>query len=272
VLAAGVARAVVDDVVALRVQYETPVQDFRGAVALVNRNRNWQTKVLVWPFRNWDCYYFYTKTQGGPDAAARPRVAVYQLFETWPRVFLVCTDGEFSETIIERYRSAVRFRLQGVDVIYSDLSYGTTAAMYERLPGDVIGASPAVMCNALGRRAVREGRPAAALSFFEKAAAEGPEKAETFVLANLLAERGEYGRALELAHGYVERYPYEAWPYTRLAEIYVRKGDKNSAIACYRRAVWLDAAKENWRKRLRGLVAERPFFRGLLGYSDPRWM
>lgn len=272
-LAAGVARAVVDDALALRVQYTTPIQDFRGAVALVNRNRNWQTKALVWPFRNWDCYHFYTKTQGGSDAAAKPRVAVDELFETWPRVFLVCTDGEFSETVMQRYRSAVRFRLQGVDVIYSDLSYGTTAAMYERLPGDVIGVAPSVMSNALGRRAVREGRTDAALSYFEEAiAAEGPENAEIFVLASLLAERGEYERALELVGGYVERYPYESWPYTRLAEIYIKKGDKNSGIACYRRAVWLDPAKENWRKRLRDLVADRPFFPGLFGYSDPRWM
>ncbi len=227
----------------------------------------------MWPFRNWDCYHFYTKTQGGPDAAAKPRVAVYKIFETRPRVFLISTDGEFSETVMQRYPTAVRFRLQGIDVIYSDLSYGTTATMYARLPGDVIGAPPSVMLDALGRRALRDGFEDTALGFFEEAiAAEGPENAETFVLANLLAERGEYERALALVGGYVERYPYEAWPYTRLAEIYIKEGDKNSGIACYRRAVWLDPAKGNWRERLRDLVADRPIFPGLFGYSDPRWM
>ena len=273
VLAAGVARAVVDDVVALRVQYTVAVQDFRGAVALVNRNRNWQTKSLVWPFRNWDCYHFYTKTQGGPNAAAKPRVAIYKTFDTWRRVFLVSTDGEFSAEIMERYGHAVRFRLQGVDIIYSDRSYRKPARLYRRLPGDVIGVPPAVMYNALGRRALRNGARDKALAFFEEAiTAEGPDKAEIFVMANLLADRGECDRALELVGGYVERYPYEGWPYTRLAEIYVKKGDKNSAIACYRRAIWLDPAKENWRKRLSKLAADRPFFRGLFGYSDPRYM
>jgi mannosyltransferase len=273
VLAAGVARAVFDDAVALRVQYTVAPQDFRGAVALVNRNRNWQTKALVWPFRNWDCYHFYTKTQGGPDAAAKPRFAIYKTFETWPRVFLISTDGDFSEEILARYGSAVRFRLQGIDVIYSDRSYKKPARLYARLPGDVIGAPPSVMMNALGRRALRNGQPNKALAFFEKATvAEGQDKAEIFVLANLLADRGECDRALDLVGGYVERYPYEGWPYTRLAEIYIKKGDKNSAIACYRRAIWLDPDKDNWRKRLSELVADRPFFRGLFGYSDPRWM
>jgi tetratricopeptide (TPR) repeat protein len=273
VLAAGAARAAVDGVVALRVQYTTAVQDFRGAVALVNRNRNWQTKALVWPFRNWDCYHFYTKTQGGPNAVAKPRVAIYETIETWPRVFLISTDGELSEDVLARYGYAVKFRLQGVDVIYSDPTYVEPARVYARLPGDVIGVPPAVMMNALGRRALRNGQPNRAVSFFEEAiAAEGPAKAEIFVLANLWAERGQCDRALALVGGYIERYPNEGWPYTRLAEIYIKKGDKNSAIACYRRAIWLEPAKENWRERLSEMVSDRPFFRGLFGYSDPRWM
>jgi len=273
VLAAGVARAAVADVVALRVRYTTPVQDFRSAVALVNRNRNWQTKALVWPFRNWDCYHFYTKTQGGGDAAAKPRAAIFKTFDTWPRVFLLSTDGEFSDEVMQRYPTAVLFRYQGVDVIYNDSSYRKRARLYRRIPGDVVGASPSVTMNALGRRALRNGQPDKALSFFEEAlAAEGPDKAEVFLMADLLSDRGEYDRALELVGDYVERYPHEGWPYTRLADIYVKKGDKNSAIACYRRAIWLDPDKDNWRQRLRELVAERLFFRGLFGFSDPKWM
>jgi mannosyltransferase len=273
VLSAGAVRAVADDVVALRVRYTTPVQDFRGAVALVNRNRNWQTKVLVWPYRNWDCYHFYTKTQGGPDAMAQPRGAVYKTLEQWPRVFLVCTDGEFSNELTERFRAMVTFRLQSLDILYCDSSYGSPEALYRGLPGDVVGVPPAALANALGKHALRAGKKDAALEYFEGAvAAEGREKAETFVLANLYAERGDYERALRLAGNYVRRYPYEAWPYTRMAEIYVRRGDINSAIACYRRAIWLEPSKEKWRRRFADLVRRRPFFRGFFGYSDPRWM
>jgi tetratricopeptide (TPR) repeat protein len=186
---------------------------------------------------------------------------------------LISTDGELSEDVLARYGYAVKFRLQGVDVIYSDPTYVEPARVYARLPGDVIGVPPAVMMNALGRRALRNGQPNRAVSFFEEAiAAEGPAKAEIFVLANLWAERGQCDRALALVGGYIERYPNEGWPYTRLAEIYIKKGDKNSAIACYRRAIWLEPAKENWRERLSEMVSDRPFFRGLFGYSDPRWM
>jgi len=272
VLSAGAVRAVADDVVALRVQYTTPLQDFRGAVAFVNRNRNWQTKVLVWPYRNSDCYNFYTKTQGGPDALAQPRAGVYRTLEESPRVFIVCTDGEFSGELLDRFRKMVTFRLQGLDILFHDSSY-RSATLYRRLPGDVVGVPPAVLANALGKYALRAGEKDTALRYFEGVAmAEGPEKAETFVLANLYAERGEYERALRLAGNYVRRYPYESWPYTRLAEIYFRRGDKNSAITCYRRALWLEPSKQDWRKRLAALVTHRPFFRGFFGYSDPRWM
>jgi tetratricopeptide (TPR) repeat protein len=128
------------------------------------------------------------------------------------------------------------------------------------------------MMNALGGRALRNGARKKGLMFFEEAlAAGGPEEADTFPLASLWAQRGALEGALALAGGYATRYPHEAWPYTQLAELYVQKGDKNSAIACYRRALWLDPSKENWRKRLKDMVADRPFFRGLFGYSDPRW-
>jgi tetratricopeptide (TPR) repeat protein len=273
VLAAGVVKAVADDVVALRVGFTTPVQDFRGAVAFVNRNRNWQARAMVWPYRNWDCYHFYTKTQGGPDALAKPRRRVVESFETWPRVFVVSTDAEFNEELMERFPSTVRFRFQSLDVLYYNASYGTAAELFEGLPRDVVGVAPAISMNALGRYAARVGLSDVARRYFEAAVArEGSEKAETFVLTDLYAARGEYERALRLAGGYVRRHPDEGWPYTKLADIYLQKGDKNSAIACYRRAVWLEPAKENWRERLRDLVIYRPFFRGLLGYSDPRWM
>jgi tetratricopeptide (TPR) repeat protein len=250
-LSAGVVKAVADDVVALRVRFTTPVQDFRGAVAFVNRNRNWQARAMVWPFRNWDCYHFYTKTQGGPDALAKPRRRIVESLETWPRVFVVSTDAEFNEELMERFPSTVRFRFKRLDVLYYNASYETAGELFEGLPRDVVGVA----------------------RYFEAAVAkEGPEKAETFALADLYAARGEYERALRLAVRYVRRHPDEGWPYTKLADIYLQKGDINSAIACYRRAVWLEPSKENWRERLRGLVIRRPFFQGLLGYSDPRWM
>jgi tetratricopeptide (TPR) repeat protein len=273
VLAAGVAKAVADDVVALRVRFTTPVQDFRGAVAFVNRNRNWQARAMVWPYRNWDCYHFYTKTQGGPDALAKPRRRVVESLETWPRVFVVSTDAEFNEELMEQFPSTVRFRFQSLDVLYYNASYGAAAELFEGLPRDVVGVAPAISMNALGRYAMRAGLDDVARHYFEAAVAkEGAEKAETFVLADLYAARGEYERALRLAGGYVRRHPDEGWPYTKLADIYLQKGDKNSAIACYRRAVWLEPAKANWRERLRDLVIYRPFFQGLLGYSDHRWM
>jgi len=273
VLAAGVARAVADDVVALRVLYGTPVQDFRGAVALVNRNRNWQTKVLVWPYRNLDCYNFYTKTQGGPGAMAKPRPRIYKTLERWPRVFVVCTDGEFTGELLERFPATVSFRLRGVDVLYHDSSHGSAAELYEKLPGDLVGVPPEVMANALGKHALRAGRGKVASGYFENAlAVEKRNEAATFELANLYAGRGEYERALRLAGDYVRRYPHESWPYTRVAEIYYRRGDRNSAIAHYRRALWLEPSKDRWRERFTDLVMHRPFFRGFFGYSDPRWM
>ncbi len=273
VLVAGAAWAIVDDGLALRVRYYTATQDFRGAVALINRNRNWQTKVLVWPYRNYDCYNFYTKTQGGGNAMAKPRSAVYDTLERWPRVFIVNTDGEFTGELMERFPGMVRFRLMSMDVLYHDSSYKTDAALFRRLPGDLVGVPPAVMANALGEHALRAGRKKKALKYFEEAVAEaGREGADTFVLANLYAERGEYGRALGLAGDYVRRFPHESWPYTQLAEIYFRRGDRNSAIACYRRALWLNPEKDSWRKRCSELVLNRPFFRGFFGYSDPAWM
>ncbi len=273
VLAAGVVRAVADGVVALRVRYAAPEQDFRGAVALVNRNRNWQTKVLVWPYRNSDCFLYYTKTQGGPGAMAKPRSGVYKTLERWPRVFVVCTDGEFTGELTRRFPAMVQFRLRSVDVLYHDSSYETAAELYDRLPGDLVGVPPGVMANALGRHALRAGHKKTALGFFEKALAAGRrDEAATFDLANLYAGRGEYERALRLVGGYVRRHPHESWPYTRVAETYSQRGDKNSAIAYYRRALWLEPSKDAWRARLRDLVLHRPFFRGLLGYSDPRWM
>jgi len=261
------------DVVALRVRFTTPVQDFRGAVAFVNRNRNWQARAIVWPFRNWDCYHFYTKTQGGPDALAKPRRRIVESFETWPRVFVVSTDAEFNRELMERFPSTVRFRFKSLDVLYYNTSYETAGELFEGLPRDVVGVAPAILMNALGRHAARAEQGDVARHYFEAAVAkEGSEKAETFALADLYAARGEYERALRLAGGYVRRHPDEGWPYTKLAHIYLQKGDKNSAIACYRRAVWLEPSKESWRKRLRRLVIRRPFFQGLLGYSDPRWM
>ncbi|NIT36998.1 MAG: tetratricopeptide repeat protein [candidate division Zixibacteria bacterium] len=273
VLSAGIVKAVADDVVALRVGFTTPVQDFRGAVAFVNRNRNWQAKVMVWPFRNWDCYHFYTKTQGGPDALARPRRRIIESLETWPRVFVVSTDAEFNNELTERFASTVRFRFESLDILYYNALYETPGKLFERLPRDVVGVAPAILMNALGRHAVRAELNDAAKYYFEAAVSrEGLEKAETFVLADLYAARGEYERALRLAGGYVRRHPDEGWPYTKLADIYSQKGDKNSAIAYYRRAVWLEPSKDNWRKRLKDLAINRPFFRGLLGYSDPRWI
>lgn len=273
VLVLGAVRALVDNFTALRVQYETPVQDFRGAVTLVNRNVNWQTKILVWPYRNWDCYHFYTKTQGGPNAQAKPRPAVFKLFETWPRIFVVCTDGEFSQELLERYPRTIRFRLQSMDVLYRDNAYKTDAALFRRLPGDVVGVPPAVMYNALGRYSLSVGKSNRAREYFEEAIeVGGPDAAETFVLAKIYADAGEYEQARRLAGAYVRRYPYEAWPYTRLAAMYEAEGDRNSAIAYYRRALWLDPSKDNWRKRLDDLRASQPFFRAVFGYSDPRWM
>ncbi len=273
VLVAGAARAVAEDVVALRVRYATPEQDFRGAVSLVNRNRNWQTKVLVWPYRNRDCFLYYTKTQGGPDAMAKPRTGVYKTLERWPRVFLVCTDAEFTGELMERFPNMVQFRLRSVDVLYHDSSYKKPRQLYDRLPGDLVGVPPAVVANALGRRALRAGDEKAALTFFEEGlAAERRDEATTFDLANLYAERGDYERALRLVGGYVRRRPHESWLYTRVAETYFQRGDRNSAIAYYRRALWLEPSKDAWRERLKDLVLHRPFFRGFLGYSDPRWM
>lgn len=204
---------------------------------------------------------------------AKPRAGVYKTLEQWPRVFVVCTDGEFSDELMTRFPAMATFRLQSLDILYHDSSYRAPGDLYRRLPGDVVGVPPAVLANALGKRALRAGNKGAALRYFEKAVAtEGREKAETFLLARLYAERGEYEAALHLAGGYVRRHPYEAWPYTRMAEIYFKRGDRNSAIACYRRAVWLDHSKEKWRTRLAGLVMQRPFFGGISGYSDPRWM
>ena len=134
VLAAGAALAVADDVVALRARYTMPVQDFRGAVSMVNRNRNWQTKVLVWPYRNHDCFLYYTKTQGGPGAMAKPRTGVYKTLERWPRVFIVCTDGEFTGELMRRFPTMVQFRLRSVDVLYHNSSYKKPGQLYD--PGN----------------------------------------------------------------------------------------------------------------------------------------
>jgi tetratricopeptide (TPR) repeat protein len=273
VLAAGAALAIADDVVALRARYTMPEQDFRGAVSLVNRNRNWQTKVLVWPYRNHDCFLYYTKTQGGPGAMAKPRTGVYKTLERWPRVFIVCTDGEFTGELMRRFPTMVQFRLRSVDVLYHNSSYKKPGQLYGRLPGELVGVPPAVMANALGRRALLSGHKKRALEFFEKASAyERRDEVATFDLANLYAQRGEYERALRLVGGYVRRHPHESWPYTRLAETYFRSGDKNSAAAYYRRALWLEPSKDSWRTRLKDMVFNRPFFRGFFGYSDPRWM
>ncbi|UCH77540.1 MAG: glycosyltransferase family 39 protein [Candidatus Coatesbacteria bacterium] len=272
-LAAGGARAVVDEVRALRFRYATPVQDFRGAVALINRNRNWQTKILVWPYRNWGCYNFYTKTQGGPSPLAKPRFAVMELLESWPRLFIVSTDGEFTREVVEGFPTTVKFRLRSVDVIYHDASLTSPEEVFRRVPAEVVGVAPAVRDNALGRYAWRLGRVNVARRYFEAAAARGgPEEGETFTLAQIYADAGDYEAALRLAGGYVRRHPHEAWPYSRLAEFYAGRGDRTSAVAYYRRAVWLDPGREDWRSRLRELAEGQRFFRGLFGWADPRWM
>jgi len=272
VLAFGAARAVYDDAVTLRVFYTTEHQDFRGAITLVNRNRDWRSALLVWPFRNWDCYHYYTKTLGGPAANARPRAMMLQYFEDSPRTFCVSTDAEFNDEVVQRYPTTLRMRLMRADVLYHDRDYRTTADLYRNVSADVIAAPPGVVNNALGRLALQEGKPGLALGYFEAAAREKPvENADLFFLTDLYVEKGQYRRALKLIGDYVRRRPDEAWPYTKLAVVYMKMGDRNSAIAYYRRALWLDPAKSGWQDSMDELIAQRKVGRALIGYSDPRW-
>ncbi len=272
-MAAGVVKAMADDARALYVHYTNEVQDFRGAVALTNRNRDLETPVLVWPYRNRDCFLFYTKTQGGPAALAKPREGIYKFFRTRQRLFLVTTDSDLVDELVALYPTTARFRLARLSVLYRDASYRTAADAYRRARYDVVGVAPAVAYNALGKVALRAGDRARARAYFERAAAEpGEESADIFALADLYTAEGEYEKALRLVGGYVRRHPDEPWPYTKLGLIYLAAGDVDSAIAYYRRAVWLNPAKENWRRRLRSLVRERPWGRALFAYSDPRWL
>ncbi len=272
VLALGAAKAVGDNVGALRISYVGERQDFRDAVALVNRNRDWWSASLVWPFRNWDCYHFYTKTIGGPAALAVPRTKVYQYFDEAPRIFMVSTDADFDDELVARYPNMVRFRFARVAVLYYDPAYKTAGDAYRRLPRDVVAAPPGVVDNALGRLALHAGDETRAFRYFEAGAREaGAENPDLFFLTDIYVERGQYRKALGIIGEYVRRHPDEAWPYTKLANVYLKLGARNAAAACYRRALWLDPDKKAWRERLKELVTKRKPVAALIGYCDPRW-
>jgi len=271
--AAGALKAAVDDRLALKVYYGGEHQDFRAAVALANRNRDWHTKIMVYPYRNWDSYEFYTRTQGGPAAEGRPRFGVYEAFEKERRIFFVSTDAELDDELLAKYPLTVQFRLARVDVLFYDRSYRSPADVFRRLPVDFAGLDPALRDDALARTAVRWKRESLAVEYGEAAvAAVGEENTDIFYLADAYLARGDTARARRLLTEYVRRRPEEHWPFTRLADVYLKRGDRNTAIACFRRAAWLEPGHRAWQNRLRELMNGRKFWRVALGYSDPRWL
>jgi len=272
VLALGAAKAVRDDWTALRVIYYNEHQDFRTAVAVCNANRFRGTRVLVYPYRNWDCYDFYTRTQGGPTGEARPRAAVIEAFESEPRVFLVSTETEFNNELLAKFPTTVNFRLARLDILYHDKSYRTVEDAFKNVPHDVMGMPPGVTYDALAKLALRSGKTNRALGYFTLALAQAGElNADVIPVAMAYKEAGQTEKARALLTRYVRRHPDEAWPFTLLGEVYVKSRDKTTAVACFRRAVWLEPSKRGWSDRLKDLRAQLKFWPAALGFIDPRW-
>lgn len=266
-------KAVVDNGRALRYYYATEKQDFRTAVALINRNSAWVTGTFVWPFRNWDAFYFYTKTLGGPAAEAKPREKLLRAFKERAEVFLMSTDAEFSDEVQREVPLAIRLRFKSVDVLYYNQNWRTAGDVYGWAGPALTGAPPGTVAGALGRFALARGDKAKAWEYLKKAAvSQRRDNPDLFHYADLCAERGDVKTARTLIGRYVRAHPDEPWPYTKLALTYLQTGDVNTAVYYYRRALWLAPEKENWRRTMEEIVGRRRFFHILIGYTDPRWL
>lgn len=273
VLALGAARAFWDDWTALRVLYCTEHQDFRTAVAVCNANRFRGTRPLVFPYRNWNCYEFYTRTQGGPVADARPRPAIIKAFEMEPQVFLLCTEPEFSAELLEKFPTTVCFRLARMDLLYHDNHYRSVDEALARTPHDVMGMPPGVTNDALAKLALRSGKADRAARLFARSLNEAGEfNADVIPAAMCFKQVGQSEKARRLLSAYVRRYPDEPWPFTLLGELYAKQHDKTTAVACFRRAVWLEPSKRGWSERLADLRGQLKFWPAAIGFIDPRWL
>jgi tetratricopeptide (TPR) repeat protein len=273
VLALGAAKALCDNGTALQVLYNNEHQDFRTAVAICNANRFRGTRILVYPYRNWNCYEFYTRTQGGPVADASPRPAIVKAFESAPRVFLVSTETEFNTELLEKFPTTVSFRVARLDILYHDNYYTTVDDALKNVPHDVMGMPPGVTYDALAKLAMRSGKTERAAGYFTLSLAQAGElNADVIPAAMAYRAMGQTEKTRRLLTGYIRRHPDEPWPFTLLGELYIKNKDKTTAVACFRRAVWLEPSKRGWSDRLKDLRGQLKFWPAALGFIDPRWL